>query len=441
MKLHLLVLAVGLLLLTACSAPAPLDPTVAAPSTTAVPITPTPVAAAQRTPTIPLPQTVSLPDVGVRLALPAEWNVVRNPGVVLIGPGLDWNNSIERTWMHISTKPDLPLALPELIPVLSAGMRDVGHIQEFTTAQFKVAGFDAAAIWWKQNVPRDPNVPEYWLDVNVPAQGVVRNIAFHPILLSPDGKALKGMAQAILESAQIFPTPRAANGLSIEEHALKDAPELETLAFVPVEGTQREILNKHEALRAQPQTRAPVGQTQFVYMKDRYAAELIPLSNGQKTAVQVSRNGQPVYTVPVGDASPAPNLLGLWGYDNHWVLEVAHTDRKQNPAKPNEIAFDVRGEIIRDGVSLNQQNGYEEAFGVQLIGGRLFYFFKRLASPGVFRYGVSYDNRNLDLAYSDLPHYGCCSAAALNPWRAESMVAFYAQRNGTWYYVEIGAFD
>jgi hypothetical protein len=38
--------------------------------------------------------------------------------------------------------------------------------------------------------------------------------------------------------------------LSIEEHALKEGPDLEPLTFVPAEGTQEEILDKHRAKQA-----------------------------------------------------------------------------------------------------------------------------------------------------------------------------------------------
>jgi hypothetical protein len=65
-----------------------------------------------------------------------------------------------------------------------------------------------------------------------------------------------------------------------------------------------------------------------------------------------------------------------------------------------------------------------------------FYFFKKFG-----RLGISYDGREIPLGYAEIPRYGCCSAAALNPRSAENMVSFFAQRDGIWYYVEVGVFN
>jgi hypothetical protein len=102
----------------------------------------------------------------------------------------------------------------------------------------------------------------------------------------------------------------------------------------------------------------------------------------------------------------------------------------------NEIDFDVWGEVIQDGISLNKQHGYQEAFGFQLMKGKSFYFFKKRG-----RLGISYNGVEIPLGYTQVPHYWCCSAAALNPRSAKNMVAFFAQRGGVWYYIEIGVFD
>jgi hypothetical protein len=76
----------------------------------------------------------------------------------------------------------------------------------------------------------------------------------------------------------------------------------------------------------------------------------------------------------------------------------------------NEIDFDVWGEVIQDGISLNKQHGYQEAFGFQLMKGKSFYFFKKRG-----RLGISYNGVEIPLGYTQVPHYWCCSAAALNP--------------------------
>ena len=88
-----------------------------------------------------------------------------------------------------------------------------------------------------------------------------------------------------------------------------------------------------------------------------------------------------------------------------------------------------------DGEILNESHGYEEAFGFQTLNGRPFYFFKR---NGKIR--ASYDNVEIPLDYDRIPHYGCCSAAELNPRRYKDMLDFLATRDGNWYYIEIGVF-
>jgi hypothetical protein len=67
--------------------------------------------------------------------------------------------------------------------------------------------------------------------------------------------------------------------------------------------------------------------------------------------------------------------------------------------------------------------------------GKSFYFFNKQG-----HWGIIYDGQTLDLGYTNISHYGCCSASVLNPISAENIVAFFAQRGATWYYVEIGAF-
>jgi hypothetical protein len=109
-------------------------------------------------------------------------------------------------------------------------------------------------------------------------------------------------------------------------------------------------------------------------------------------------------------------IKGLWWWDGHWVLEVA-------------------GEVIVDGGSLNQELGYEEIFGWRLLGGEPFYFFKKGGEIG-----LSYAGEVLPVRYDEVVHYECCEPAAFNLQGNDSMVWFHALRDGTWYYVEAGAY-
>ena len=214
-------------------------------------------------------------------------------------------------------------------------------------------------------------------------------------------------------------------------------PEVEPLTFVPVKSTQAEILSKHQAERDKHPdwpypNRAVLGSDQLTAITDETITD-----TGSKIAVRVTRNGTAIYRIQLGDSSPYGSLRGLWAYDNHWVLEVIHATEKE--IFPNTMDYDVFGQVIQDGISLNKLHGYQETFGFQLMHGKPFYFFKK---QGWF--GVSYDHREIPLGYAQVPHYGCCSASALNPRSAENMVAFFARRGlvrPVWHYVEIGVFE
>jgi len=65
-----------------------------------------------------------------------------------------------------------------------------------------------------------------------------------------------------------------------------------------------------------------------------------------------------------------------------------------------------------------------------------FYFFEKDGQVG-----ISYNDEVFMLGYEKIPHYGCCSAGMLNPSRAQNLVSFFAQKDGAWYYVEIGVYE
>jgi hypothetical protein len=110
-------------------------------------------------------------------------------------------------------------------------------------------------------------------------------------------------------------------------------------------------------------------------------------------------------------------LKGLWSWDHHWMLEVD-------------------GFLIQDGQILNESLGYEEIFGWQLLNEKPFYYFRK--GP---RVGISYDGSTLPHYYDEIIHYRCCEPGAFNNGGSEDMAWFYGLRDGTWYYVEIGAFE
>jgi hypothetical protein len=214
--------------------------------------------------------------------------------------------------------------------------------------------------------------------------------------------------------------------LHVEEHLLLEAPTLDPLVFKPVRGSMDSVLAAHAVERQQimaPESffvdghfslRAMLGQDVLVATEN--------YSPGGSTGwVTLQRNDVEIYRIDTGMASPVTALRGLWTYDGHWVLETAYISSET-----------IMGRITRDGLVLNDEMGYSDAFGFQLLDRRPFYFFARHS-----RIGYSYAGRESMPAFDDIPHYGCCSAAELNPRQALELVAFFARRGDSWYYVEI----
>jgi hypothetical protein len=227
--------------------------------------------------------------------------------------------------------------------------------------------------------------------------------------------------------------------LSIEEHPIKNIDwECEDLTFEPIEGTREDILAKRKFERMKPAQTfsrpAEIGN-HTIRVTEGFGEDYDAAENLTKayTWLDVYEDDLLVMTIDTGVISPINNFRGLWVYESHWFLEVAHVE--ENPVDTN-AAFVMWGEILYDGKSLNERYDYEEAFNFQLLNNKPFFFFKEDGE-----YGFSYDGKEAKLGYSEIPHYLCCSASAFNPLAAENMVAFYASTGEQDYYVEIGNFE
>jgi hypothetical protein len=219
-------------------------------------------------------------------------------------------------------------------------------------------------------------------------------------------------------------------GLTVEEHALAGQPTLDPLDFNPIDGTMADITAVHAAERTKtfPDISLLIDghfSMRTTLDSDTLIASLNYEPSGQAGWVTVSRNENEIYRIEVGMGSPITPLRGLWIYDGHWVLETAYITAER-----------VVGKLTRDGELLNASQGYSDVFDFQLMHGRPFYFFRREA-----RLGFYYDGREVLAGYDEIPRYGCCSESEVNARQAQNMVAFFARRNRTWYYVEIGVFD
>ena len=187
-------------------------------------------------------------------------------------------------------------------------------------------------------------------------------------------------------------TPAAVPaGLSIEEHALTQRPEAEYTQLYFAEGSQESILAKHAQERASLITimdHACMVATHFgqcvSFGTDQLAAWADdPNDPLASVSVTVTRDGGPIYKIPVGNSSPIGSIRGLWMYADHWALETAFVTNHQ---RGNEISSEVVGQISVDSQLLNKQLKYQEAFGFQILHGKPFYFFKKGN-----KIGISYD--------------------------------------------------
>lgn len=219
--------------------------------------------------------------------------------------------------------------------------------------------------------------------------------------------------------------------LQLEEHPLTGAPEPDPLSFQPVQGTREEILAVHVNDRSLgfDRTVSTVEGNPVMYSlgeRDDLLAILSTAEQGQPVqTVTVMDGDKTIFEADAGLPSPVLPLQGLWTYDGHWALENLYADQDR-----------WAGEVFIDGELANELQGYDEAFGFQLLSDKPFYFFSRDG-----HIGYSYAGQEFDIEYDEIPHYRCCSESSLNPVQAENMVAFFASKGEAWSYVELGNFD
>ena len=139
--------------------------------------------------------------------------------------------------------------------------------------------------------------------------------------------------------------------------------------------------------------------------------------------VQVWRDGKMLYSFPVdGIGYEAKSLLR---YDDHWIFWFMDLNTNL-------------GQVVQDGISLNDLHEYDSAFSLFLLDGKPFFFFQRGD-----RYGVSFNNQEVLLPYPNVS-YGrvCCEGGGKGSWNprgTDIMIGFYVQREDNKYqYIEIG---
>lgn len=266
----------------------------------------------------------------------------------------------------------------------------------------------------------------------------VWSLSIHALL--PDQEPVPVTGMAFNSECNLFNMPSAtptaelptslpnAAGLTIVENEILGQIGLEPLTFQPVRGTQQEVMTRHAAEKQEPREE----ETDYRAARTESGGEEVKGGALSGLTIQVLRGDQVIFTTSAGLASPINSLRGLWVVEDHWYLEVAYVEHS---VQGNEISFYPTGRIFRDGVLLNEQYGYEEMFGFQMLAGKPFYFYRK---DGQIH--LSYDNQELPLVYDDVRHYLCCSAGVLNPSTGANWVGFFGMRGGVSYYTEIGMY-
>ncbi len=155
------------------------------------------------------------------------------------------------------------------------------------------------------------------------------------------------------------------------------------------------------------------------------ASEIYTDTAGSGGHVSVAVEGRDIFTTSIGLPSPVNALRGVWADGKGWTLEIARASGDTN-------TFEMIGEIYQNGISLNRKFGYQASFEYQVFGGKPFFFYQKND-----QIGISYDGQEIPLGIDEIPHYGCCSGAELNPREYLTLIDFFARKGQAWYFVEI----
>lgn len=199
-------------------------------------------------------------------------------------------------------------------------------------------------------------------------------------------------------------------------------PGLKEGEFNTTIGSSEEILKRREAWREE----LMVEDSPRINGQELHAIEQF---DNNKATVFVQLDGKEVLSIDCGDISPINNLRGKWVSGDDWYVEIVYVDAW------SEEQFS-KGDIYKNGNSLNEVEGYDESFDFQILNGKPFYFFSKDG-----KLGFIYDGVEMDLDYDNIPHHLCCSASTNNPRHYSKMVTFFGSKNDTSYYIELGVFN
>ncbi len=136
---------------------------------------------------------------------------------------------------------------------------------------------------------------------------------------------------------------------------------------------------------------------------------------GSNDRVLIKQDGQVIFSYGLAPSAVKEAVKTLDEWNGGWVLEVD-------------------GTLIVSGANWNQKDfPADEIFNWTKIDGKPFFFFRRDGKTGAW-----YDGKELDLAYDEVVHGNCCEPGMFNVRNGEKQIAFYARKDGMWYFVKLG---
>jgi hypothetical protein len=220
-------------------------------------------------------------------------------------------------------------------------------------------------------------------------------------------------------------TPGTDGALTIEEHPLKARGE-------DVES----VLAEYEDEEWSPLPKRPVSveiEGEVISFREKVipAEEEVENAFLLNAEVVIFINDEPMMTIPIGTLKAGSIVFGIYTDGSSWYLEVDRGEAFYH--EDGTMEMPIQGDIYRDGVSLNETEGYDESFGFAIMKGFPFYFFVRNEE-----YYYRYSGNDYALSYTHISHHMCCSGSLAEPRRLEDQVVFFANRGDQRYLVILG---
>ncbi|QRN84573.1 hypothetical protein JR338_12625 (plasmid) [Chloroflexota bacterium] len=221
-------------------------------------------------------------------------------------------------------------------------------------------------------------------------------------------------------------TPGTGGALTIEEHPL----------------TQREDIDVvwaeyEDAEWTEPQSvphRVTIGDDVYSFKEEHILLNTDPDGMTEyQVDVRLYKNDELFMTITLGDNGPLPAVWGFVATEDSWYLEINRGERIDRG--DGSIEATNLGDIIKNGESLNELEGYQQSFGFHILSGKPFYFFIRDDALG-----YSYDGVEYPLDYDRISNHACCSSGLANPHGLEDRMVFFANRGDQRYLVIVGDF-